>query len=520
MASRSLLDEADACIQASEPGLNRSRLPVIVLPLPPTEWRLAAVIAVAKTAFQLATSGLYGAHRDEFYYLAGGHHLAWGYVDHPPIVPALYRLSEMLFGHSVSALHVLPALLGGIYVILAVLLAREFGGGRRAQLLAAVIATVAPLFLTTSHFLSTVSLDVVAWAVASLLLARLIRTEDRRLWLAVGIVVGLGMLNKHTMAFWVAGAGIGLLATPQRCLLLSRWTIAGAATALILFAPNLIWQTQHDWATLEFLRNLRSNNSASDQSQYFPLQVLGMTLAGTAVWLSGIWALIKREDWASQRWLAIGYVALLIALFAAGGKGYYIGSWYLPVVAIGVVVIEKTWSRTAYLALTCAVVVTGLAMAPLFTPMLPETTAVALHLDTANKDLGGMMGWPHVVAQVAGVFDSLPASDRSTATILTGNYGEAGAINFWRDRYGLPKAISGHNTYWWWGYDDLKGGPVIAVDIPRSVLERYWGDVQMAGTLGSDGVTIDPQERGNVIWICRDQKVPWQSIWPNLRVYD
>ncbi|HEX5367911.1 MAG TPA: glycosyltransferase family 39 protein [Dehalococcoidia bacterium] len=471
-------------------------------------------------AFQLATSGLYGAHRDEFYYLAGGHHLAWGYVDHPPIVPALYRLSEMLFGHSVQALHVLPAMLGGVYVILAVLLAREFGGDRRAQLLAAVVATLAPLFLTTSHFLSTVSLDVVAWAVASLLLARLIRNGDQRLWVAIGIVVGLGMMNKHAMAFWVAGAGIGLLVMPERRLLLSRWAVLGGAIAFLLFAPNLVWQARHGWATLEFLSNLRSNNSASDRSQFVPLQLLGMTLAGTVIWLVGLWALIRRKQWKRQRWLAVGYAALFVALFASGGKGYYVGSWYLPVIAVGAVVIERTWNKTAYWLLTSAVVVSGLIVAPLFTPILPEATAHSLHLDTTNKDLGGMMGWPHVVAEVATAFDSLPPDTRATATILTGNYSEAGAINFWRARYGLPEAISGHNTYWWWGYGQPQGGPVIAIGLPKSVLDRYWGDVQQITVLGSDGDIIDPQEQGNVIWLCREQKLPWAAIWPELRVYD
>ena len=396
------------------------------------------------------------------------------------------------------------------------MLTREFGSGSRAQLLAALVAALAPLFLTTSHFLSTVSLDVVAWAVASLILVRLIRTGDRRLWLAVGLVVGIGMMNKYTMAFWVAGAGLGLLMTPERKLLISPWTLAGAIITLVIFAPNLVWEAQHHWATIEFLQNLRTNNSASDRSQFVPLQFLGMTLAGTAIWLAALWVLLKNRAWAPQRWLAFGYIALFAALFVSGGKGYYIGSWYLPLIAVGAVVIERAWSRMGYWVLTAAVVVSGLVMAPLFTPMLPQATAHSLGLDTANKDLGGMMGWPHVVAQVAGVFDSLPPKERASATILTSNYGEAGAINFWRDRYGLPAAISGHNTYWWWGYDHPQGGPVIAVGLPKSILERYWGDVQLAAILGSDGVVIDPQEQGNAVWICRDQKVPWMAIWPQL----
>lgn len=491
------------------------------LSLPALAWPATATIAAVKIAFDLATAGFYSAHRDEFYYLAGGHHLSWGYVDHPPLVPVLYRVGEILFGHSTEAMHVLPAFLGGLYILLAVLLAREFGGGRFAQVLAALVAAVAPLYLTTTHFLSTVSLDIVAWAIASLLLARMVRKGDRRLWLLIGLTVGIGLMNKHTLVFWVLGAGIGLLATPQRRLLWSWWTVAGAALALAIFSPNLVWQFQHDWATLQFLQHVRQGNASSDRSQFVPLQLLIMTLAGTIVWIAALLALARRPEWSSQRWLAIGFLALFVTLFALGGKAYYLGSWYLPLVAIGSVVLERRWQRaTARWALPAAVVVTGLLVAPVFTPVLPESTVVALHLDTTNKDLGGMLGWPSLVNQVAAVFHSLPASEQESATILTRDYSEAGAINFWRDRLALPAAISGHNSYWLWGYGDASNGTVVVVGLSKRVVDSFWADVEPAGTLGADGAVIDPQERGLPIWICRQPKVSWAVIWPQLRAYN
>ena len=285
---------------------------------------------MAKVAFQLATATRSGLHRDEMYYLAGGHHLAWGYVDHPPLVPALYRAGEALFGHTQLALHVLPAFVGGVYVVVGALLARELGGRRFAQGLTAAIAALGALYLTTSHFLSTVSLDLVAWAVASLLVIRIVRTGNVRLWLGVGAVVGIGLLNKHTMAFWVAGAVVGLLATPQRAILRSRWALGGAAIAAAFALPNLVWQAQHDWATWTFLQHLRENNASSDTSQFIPTQLVMVTLGGTVVWVTALWAVIRRPAWAAYRWLAVGYAFLFVVLFASGGKGYYLGSWYLP----------------------------------------------------------------------------------------------------------------------------------------------------------------------------------------------
>ena len=474
---------------------------------------------MAKVAFQLASANRSGLHRDEMYYLAGGHHLAWGYVDHPPLVPALYRLGEALFGHTQLALHVLPAFVGGVYVVVGALLARELGGRRFAQGLTATIAALGVLYLTTSHFLSTVSVDLIAWAIASLLVIRIVRTGNVRLWLGVGAVVGVGLLNKHTMAFWVVGAVVGLLATPQRTMLRSRWVLGGAAIAAAFALPNLVWQAQHDWATWTFLQNLRANNAGSDTSQFIPTQLVIVTLGGTVVWVTALWALVRRPAWAAYRWLAVGYALLFVVLFASGGKGYYLGSWYLPLVALGAVVIERTWSRRAGVAMIVAVVVTGLPLVPLSTPVFSDATEVSWGLDDANKDLGGMLGWHHIAQQIGSVVHGLPARERARAVVVTGDYSEAGAVDFWRADEHLPPAYSGHNSYWWWGHPNGTDHPVVAVGMPASVLARYWDDCRRAATLGRDGVPIDPQERGAPIFVCSGQRASWDAIWPHLRDY-
>ncbi|MGH9060501.1 MAG: glycosyltransferase family 39 protein, partial [Acidimicrobiales bacterium] len=326
-------------------------------------------LAAAKVAFQLATADLYGAHRDEFYYLQSGHHLAWGYVDNPPLVPLLYRLEEVVFGHGVTALAVVPALLGGVYVVVAALITADLGGGRSAQVVAALVAWLGPLFLTTSHFLSTVSLDLLFWALATWLVIRMVRGGDTRGWLAVGLVCGMALLNKDTIAFWAVAAGAGLLTTPQRKLLASRWLAGGVAIALVIAAPNLWWEVRQHWPTIEFLRHLRSNNSASDLSQFVPLQLGIVTIVGTVVWVTGLRAVIRRGDWRDKRWLAHGYAVAFVLLFALAGKAYYLGSWYLPLVAVGAVAAERHWSRRAGRRLAAGVVVTGLVSLSLFTPV-------------------------------------------------------------------------------------------------------------------------------------------------------
>jgi len=470
-------------------------------------------------AFHLATANVAQPHRDEFYYLAGGKHPAFGYVDHPPIVPLLYRASEITFGHSQLALHVLPSLVGGVFVIVAALLARELGGRAAAQGLCATLAAVGPLYLATSHFLSTVTLDILAWSLASFLVIRIIRTGNERLWLLLGVVIGLGMENKHTMLFWIAGAAVGLLATPQRRILRSRYVLGGVAIAIALTLPNLIWQIDHHWPTKEFLDNLRRDNKG-DRGEYIPLVLAAVTLAGVVVWITGLVAMFRRRSpFASTRWIGIGYLFLVVAIFVAGGKGYYVASWYLPLVAVGAVAIEQRWSRRAITALFAAVIVVGLVFLPVFTPVFSEPTITDLGLDDANSDLGAMLGWRHFVNEVNAVVESLPADERAGAVIVTGSYSEAGALEFLQPGRDFPPVYSDHNSYWWWGHPHGKDHTVIAVGIAPVILERFFDDVEVVKTLGKDGRPIDPEQRGAQVSIARGLKRPWSAIWPRLRHY-
>jgi hypothetical protein len=487
---------------------------------PPFDGKILIPLAVAKVGLQLLTANLYGAHRDEFYYLESGHHLAWGYVDNPPLVPAAYRLEEFVFGHSVFGLAVLPAFLGGIYVVLGGLLARELGGRRFAQLLTGVVAWLGSLFLTTSHFLSTVSFDLVFWALGSLLVMRMIRTGEKRLWVAIGVICGIGLLNKYTMGFWIVATLVGLLLTPQRRILASLWLPVGAVIAAVLVAPNIAWEFAHHWPTLEFLRNLRAGNAHTDLTQFVPQQLLLLTVGGAIVWITAL-VMLARSEWRNQRWLLIGYAVAFVIILALAGKPYYLGSWYLPLVALGSAAIEARWRRGSQQVVLAVVVVTGLLLAPFATPLLPESAAVRAHIDTANADIGGMMGWPSVVDSIADDYRQLPVAQQRHAVVLTDNYSEAGAVDFYGPSLELPSAISGHNSFWMWGFGHPSPhATVIAVGLTSDVVHRYWGSVVRVGTLGIGPVPVDPHERGAAIWICRDQKVAWSTLWPALKHYD
>jgi hypothetical protein len=488
-------------------------------PLPPLAFRLVLMAAAAKIAFHVATATVWGLHRDEFYYLAGGRHLAWGYVDHPPHTPVLYRLSDLLFGDSQLGLHIVPALAGGGLVVLGALLARELGGGRTAQAVTMLVAGLGPVYLTPVHFLGTVTIDLVAWAAATLLVLRLVRTGDVRLWLAVGPIVGIGLLNKHSMLFWVGAVGAALLAAPQRRLLVTPWLVAGALIAALMFFPNLVWQARHDWATLTFLRDLRERTMAENLAQFVPLQLALVTMAGTVLWLVALRHLFRNPSWRPYRWLGIAYVVLFVALFASGGKGYYLGSIYLPLVAVGAVIVERAWTHAARRKLVVAIVMTGAIGAPIATPMLPVRALRTLPILDLNADLGGMLGWHDAARQIAGVYRSLPPDQQRDGVILTANYSQAGAVDYWHQELGVPHAISGHNSYWWWGYHDAGAdATVVAVGFSLGYLARFFADCRQVSEIRDPDDLIDSELEGVRIDVCRATQ-PWSAIWPQLRHY-
>jgi 4-amino-4-deoxy-L-arabinose transferase-like glycosyltransferase len=482
--------------------------------------RAVLLVAAAKTAFFLAIANVWGIHRDEFYYLAGGRRLDWGYVDHPPVTPLLYRIGDIVFGSSQFGLHTIPALLAGVLVVVAALLARELGGGRTAQVISAMGVAVAPMFLTTSHFTSTVTVDILLWSIGLLAFARLLRTRDERLWLALGAIAGVGLLNKNTMVFWAIGVAGGLLFTKDRSHLRSRWLIGGIAIAGLAMLPYLLWQAQYDWPTVEFLRSLQSHtDDISNPVLYFPFQLVLLGPVLTIIWIPGLLWLLRSDDARRFRAIGVGYLVVLVLLFVLRGKAYYVGSWYPALFAAGSVRLESIGKRSLRTYVTI-LAVAGLTSAPFALPLVPSDSSAARSIADQNGELGEMIGWDDMAQQVAGVAHSLPAAERAQLTILTENYSEAGAIEYWRSSLDVPQPIARQNSYWLWGFGPAhENGTVIAVGFARSELTPFFSDIQLAGNVTNDE-GIHNKEFGAEIVICRGQRVPWSEIWPKLKQFN
>jgi hypothetical protein len=492
--------------------------------LEPLAFWPATIVAAAGIALLLLVAGRYGYHRDELYFLACGKRLAWGFVDQPPITPAIARLSQAVAPGSLVALRVIPALIYGSLVVLAALTARELGAGRTGQIGASLCASVAPGLLLAGHLLSTTTPDLLLWAIVTFLLIRLLRTEDVRLWLAIGLAIGIGLENKWSIGFLVIGLLIGLLLTPQRRFLFTTWFVGGAILTLVLWAPNLWWQYQHDWPQIALFRSLgASSHDVGSTITWLPFQFLITGPVGAVVWVAGLYRLLRQPEARTYRAIGLAYVVLAVVLaVAAGDKQYYVAGLYVPLWGAGARPLEGWLARhrTGF-ARPVAVVgfaLTSVLLLPAALPVLPESSLA--NVKGLNPELAEQVGWPELVAQVAGAWRSIPDPERADAAIFTSNYGEAGAIDRFGPSLGLPNAYSAHNNYWWWGPPPATTRTLIAVGFQdRAYLESMFGTVRRVGTI-SNPWNVENQEQGLPIWIVSDPKQSWQDIWSQARHYD
>lgn len=517
--------------------------------MPLADWVYA--LAIFATLFHFIFAGQYGYFRDELYYAACGQHLAWGYVDHAPLIAWLARLSRTLLGNSLFALRFFPALAAAGKVILAGWMARELGGRRFAQSLAAVAVLVAPIYLTFDSFLSMNSFEPLFWMACAAILMRILNGGSEKLWLLFGVVAGLGILNKHSMLFFGSGIFIGLWLTSARREYAKKWNWLGGAIAFLIFLPNLIWEIRNGFPTIALLHTVIGTKYTTLTPWQFIWQQTLLTLPlSTPIWLAGLWflfwnptrearilALGQRSAQGIYAPLAWAYVIVLVEMIALHGKIYYLAPIYPMLLAAGAVWIEsqlparaEKWLRPAlYKAIIVAPLVVGaLIAAPLAMPILPVSAAVkysrfwdvdAIHpenvpLGKLPQLFGDMFGWRHQVQAIAKVFDALPSADRSQCAILALNYGEASAVDYFGPAYHLPPAISGHNQYGLWGPRGYTGNVVITIGYTENQLRNLFGEVTLATRI-SPPYAI-PEESDLPIYLCRKPKAPLPQMWPRL----
>ena len=485
---------------------------------PRTRWPWA--VAGAVSVVLLAFAGRYGYHRDEMYFLLDGRHLAWGYVDQGPLAPFIARVADTLAPGSLVALRTPSALLAGAMVLFVAGIARELGGGRAAQLLAAAVAAVSSIVLAAGHLHTTTTFDITAWVAIGWLVTRALRTDNTRWVLVAGAVAGVDLLNKYLVAgFGLALLGGIVIAGPRRWLR-DPWVLGGAALALAIWAPNLIWQATHGWPQVEMAESLSSageDTSYGGRLVFVGLQIVLVSPFLVPVWVAGAVALFRRPEWRRYRVLAWAWALVTLLYFAVGGKGYYTAGVLLILAAAGSVVTVEWWARSAVrrAAVAAAVVASGAVTSVLMLPIFPPDRLPALIVEI-NYDAGETIGWPAFADSLAAVHRSLPAADRERAIVLTGNYGEAAAVARYGPERGLPRAYSGHNSVADFGIPPERADVVIAIGFAESKLRELFAEVTNAGQVDLR-VDIDNDEDGTPIWVCRQPRESWASAWDRIR---
>ena len=460
---------------------------------------LAVLLAVIDFAVHMAFSSNYGYFRDELYYIAAGRHLAFGYVDFPPMIALLAAAMNVVSGDNLIAIHVVSALACSAVVIVGGLMARELGGGRFAQFLSALGSMVIIVIMATGSIFSMDILDALWWSLLALVLIRILRTGNARLWLLFGLIAGIALTTKVTILFFAFALTVGLALTPSRAYFRSRWLYLGGLVALLFLLPYLIWNAIHGWPTIEFWQNY--GGGGGGPLGFLVNQILSANPPTLLLTVAGLVYYLHRPAGRPYRALGWAFVVLYLLLTVMDVKPYYFTPIYPMIFAGGACLYEQIAAKASRRWLRPALIVvlglSGILMAPLAMPILSPAQFDGTYSHLAGSGngaagqstvsvfpqyLGDRFGWTELAATMQQAYRQLPPAEQAQACIFTGNYGEASALNFYAKQYGLPPAISGHNNYYLWGPGSCSGTVMLTVGQSRSDIEQSYATVVQVAT--------------------------------------
>jgi hypothetical protein len=482
------------------------------------------ILAILKLLLHLFSNTQYGFHRDELYYLACANHLDLGYVDHPPFIAFLAAFIKPLFGTSLFAIRLLPSLASASIVYLAGLSVRRLGGGKFACALGCLAVIIAPLFLSMGVMFTTNVFDQLFWMLAAYLLIVILKNSYPRYWLFLGLLIGLGLLNKHTMIIYTGAILIALALTPYRKYYANKYFWGCILIAGMVFLPNIIWQANHGWPTIEFLHEAAINR----MEQVSPLGFLGQQFfslnpVNIVLLIAGLYFYFFYFDGKPYR--LFGIVFLLVFAFFAfqRSKDYYLAPAYPIIWAGGAIFLEKLannkW-RVLKPGLIVLMILAGIIVAPFSLPILSFDKLEKL-ADIEKTEFPpvfrDMIGWENMVASVAKDYNVLPDKQKAVCAILANNYGEAAAIDYYGSKYGLPKAICAHNSYWLWGPRDYTGELILSVGLNHEDLGQGFGEVKKLREIANNQATWYESNLSILLW--SKPKLPLNKMWPFIKMY-
>jgi hypothetical protein len=518
-------------------------------------------IALGNLLFHIYFNNRYGYFRDEFDYMSCGDHLGWGYVDQPPLIPFLIHLCRAVLGDSLRAVRFIPALASSLLIVQTAAIARELGGRRYAILLSAVCALIAPQYLSNGSLLGTNCLEPTLWMGCAYFAILAIKRNDPRYWLWFGVVAGLGLEEKYSIALFGFGIVVGLLLTEQRRVFLNKWIWLGGLAAGLIFLPNVLWSIKYDWPFVQLMHNIRAEGRdvILGPLPYFFQQTLLVNPLTAPIWLTGLFALLFSKRLKPYRVLGWCYLVCYTVFFALHGKNYYLAPIYPMLLAAGAIVIEaaidgvkhagaetagtkiagaeidarqnlhpgRQWFKPAIVVILLA---TGAYLAPVVVPVLSPDGFLAYakylpfklpvmehsHARAALPQwYSDQFGWKEIEDEAALAWNRIPASERHDCGIFAQDYGQAGAIDFFGPRDGLPPALSGHQSWFLWGPRGYSGNCMIVLDDNRETLESLWEHVEYIGTSADNPYALEKQIP---VFLCQGAKFgTLTQLWPKVK---
>lgn len=491
---------------------------------------LLAYLALADFIGHMLFAGNYGYFRDELYYIVSGtQHLSLGYVDFPPMIAYVAALLNAFTGDSLVSLHVLPAVAEAVLVFISGLIARELGGGRRAQLLAAVSTLFTFAFLAFGSIFTPDFLDSVWWSLLGYVVIRTVRRREPKLWVVAGLVIGVGLLTKLTILFFVGALLASFLAIPStRQYVRSKWIVLGGLLSVVFLLPMVYWNTVNGWPMAHFYLEFTGDVSGGGPLSFLYTQLALMSFLNVPIFLIGLHFYLRSSEGSQLRAFGLAYILLYLFMTVLDMKPYYLAPVYPLLYAGGALTIERSsvskrrvsrwFGSRPYIA---CLAIGAILLAPVAMPILPPQTVISSYGagDYQISPLPDRYGWSGLVSNLSTAYDGLPASLRSQACIFTSNYGEASAVNFFGETLGLPRAISGHNNYYVWGPGSCTGQVLITMGIPLSTMQQAYGNVTTLMT--NECSFCISYEQVLPIYLCTNPNfASLASQWPSVRHYD
>jgi len=491
----------------------------------PTDLQLLLWIGAGTLVIHLLAGNRYGFNRDELAIVEDARHLAWGYVAYPPLTPFVGRIALTLFGTSLVGLRFFSALVQAVGVVLTGCMAKEMGGRRAAQIVAAAAAV--PFCLGAGAIMQYISFDYFAWVLTAYFVVKLLTSDDPRYFLLIGASIGLGMLAKYTMLFFATGVLTGILLTDARKYLRTPWPWLGLLLSLLLVAPNFLWQAHHHFVSYEFLRFIHHRDVSEGLTSNFLLGQLEMTLLSFPLWLAGIYFCLRTSPGRRFRPLFWMYLVTLLLFLVAQGRDYYLAPAYPMLYAAGAVWLEG-WlkglqprrAKLVTAGVCTALLVSILGAMAVALPLAPIGSRWFHLADKVNVTLRDEVGWEEFVSTLAKIRDSLPPQSRANLGILVENYGEVGAVNLYGPARGLPRAISGVNSSWERGYGDPAPQTLIVAGFSRDFVDSHFTACQLiAQVTNSYGVVNEETTERKEIFLCGPPRAGWPAFWQNFQYY-